>query len=159
MPKDAQELWWGLVQENLTHARHHEQQRTSVTSFFSAISAAILGIVSLDRCIDHSDWPLLAMLFVIGIFGSVLVAKQYERYTHHMERVRVYRDSLENSVPESALEDLKQQADQKSAASHPRLAKMKLVYFWMLLHLFSTLLATMLLLSSIFGVLACDPTA
>ncbi len=155
MPKDAQDVWWGLYQENLTHARHHEQQRTAVTGFFAAVSAGILGIIGLDRCISHADWPLLALLFVFGAFGALLTAKQYERYTHHMERARQYRTALEQSIPGSNLEKLKEAGDAIAAKEHPRLGKLKLVGFWMLLHLLSSALALVLFVSSQYGLLTC----
>ena len=157
MAKDAQDLWWGLYQENLIHARHHEQQRTSITAFFAAVGAAILGIVGLDKCVSQADSPLLAMLFALGVFGALLTAKQYERYTHHMERARQYRNALEKSVPGSNLEELKQSGDAIAAKAHPRLSKLKLVNFWVLLHLLSSALALVLFLIGQYGLLKCSP--
>jgi hypothetical protein len=157
MAKDAQDLWWGLYQENLNHARHHEQQRTAVTGYFAAVAAGILGIVSLDKCVTQSDWPLLVLLFILGLFGSVLTLKQYERYTHHMERARQYRNALEASVPDSRLEDLKRAADANADTLHPMLSRWKLVKFWMSLHLLSSVLALVLLSGGLLGILPCRP--
>jgi hypothetical protein len=157
MPKDAQDLWWGLYQENLSHARHHESQRTSVTAYFAAIGAGILGFIGLDKCVSEADWPLLAMLFVIGIVGALLTAKQYERYTHHMERARQYRDALEKSVEGSHLEELKKAGDAIAEESHPYLSEIRLVSFWIGLHLLNSTLAVVMFVSARSGLLACIP--
>ena len=97
------------------------------------------------------------MLFALGVFGALLTAKQYERYTHHMERARQYRNALEKSVPGSNLEELKQSGDAIAAKAHPRLSKLKLVNFWVLLHLLSSALALVLFLIGQYGLLKCSP--
>ena len=155
MAKDAQDLWWGLYQENLSHARHHEQQRTAITGYFAAIAAGILGLVSFDKCINLHDTPLLTLLLLTGVFGSVLSVKQYERYVHHLERARQYRNALDHSVSGGRLEELKKIGDEATALMFPHLSRWKLVYFWVLLHLLIAFMALMLLVGGFLGYFVC----
>lgn len=46
---DLQQILWGMYQENCIQARHHESQRSTVTSILLSISAAILALVSLNK--------------------------------------------------------------------------------------------------------------
>ena len=74
------ELLWKFFQEYASEARHHEQQRATVTGFFSALAAGVLTLVGMDKTLSLSDLPASLFLVVIGVFGCLFSAKQYERY-------------------------------------------------------------------------------
>jgi hypothetical protein len=133
--KDAPDIWWGMYQEHCTQGRHHEQQRAVITGFFSAVTAGVLSVITADKCLDGADLPLAAFLVLIGLFGALFSAKQYERFALHMERARSYRDALESAVPDSKLKELKTAADAASEVKFPRLGKLRLNRFWIALHL------------------------
>ncbi|TBW08080.1 hypothetical protein E0E52_09905 [Azotobacter chroococcum] len=82
------DLYLKLFQEYTSEARHHEQQRATVTGFFSALAAGILTVVGIDKVLSVADIPAALFLIVIGVFGCIFSAKQYERFYVCMERAR-----------------------------------------------------------------------
>jgi hypothetical protein len=77
---DNADLWLKLFQEYAAEARHHEQQRATVTGFFSALAAGVLTLVGFDKSLSVSDLPAALFLIAIGVFGCIFSAKQYERF-------------------------------------------------------------------------------
>lgn len=135
MKDDANDVLWGLYQENTLQGRHHEQLRSAVTGFFAALAAGVLSVVTVDRCVDRADVPLCLFLVATGAFGALFSAKQYERFNAHMERARVYRNELERRIPDSKILELKAEADKTAKQKFPRLNKWRLAPMWVALHL------------------------
>lgn len=128
------DLYLKLFQEYVSEARHHEQQRTTVTGFFSALAAGVLTVVGIDKQLSITDIPAAAFLVALGLFGCVFSAKQYERSSACMERARQYRRALEETVPGSNILGLKRAADIETKKRFPRLHDLRLWHFWVLLH-------------------------
>ena len=61
-------LWKMYYGAACTQARHHETQRSSVTAAALVISAAILGIVTLDKNVQVNDTALTLFLVALGGF-------------------------------------------------------------------------------------------
>jgi hypothetical protein len=118
-----------LFQEYASEARHHEQQRATLTGFFSALAAGVLSVVGLDEVLSVADIPAALFLIVIGVFGCIFSAKQYERFYVCMERARQYRLALQDAVPGSNIIELKRTADRKALERFPRLHVWRLGYF------------------------------
>lgn len=146
------ELLWKLFQEYASEARHHEQQRATVTGFFSALAAGVLTLVGMDKTLSLSDLPASLFLVVIGIFGCLFSAKQYERYYVSMERARQYRLALQDEVPGSRILELKKIADKKAAERFPRLHVWRLGLLWVALHALIALFGVLLAVLSAIGV-------
>jgi len=128
------DLYLKLFQEYASEARHHEQQRATVTGFFSALAAGVLTLVGMDKSLSVTDIPAALFLVAIGVFGCVFSAKQYERFFVCMERARQYRLALQEAVPGSNILELKRDADIKARERFPRLHVMRLGVFWVALH-------------------------
>jgi hypothetical protein len=125
---------WGMYQENTTQARHHEDQRSTVASTLIAIAGAVIGLITFQKSISVWDIPLTVLLMAIGGFGAVFSAKQYERFSLHMERARTYRDALDVHLDGSPLKPLKVAADARTAKDFPKLTGLRLHYFWLALY-------------------------
>ena len=96
----SRDVLWKMYQEHCTQGRHHETQRSTVISTLLAISAAVIGVITLDRNIVYpADLPLSVTLIFIGVFGAGFSMKHYERFSLHMERARRYRDALDALLP------------------------------------------------------------
>lgn len=147
------DLLFNLFQEYAAEARHHEQQRSTVAGFFSALAAGVLTLVGFDRGVNFSDLPAALFLIAIGVFGCIFSAKQYERYYVNMERARQYRLALEEVMPGSRILELKRTADKKANKRFPTLHPQKLGIFWVSLHaliaVFGILLTTMIFFSAV----------
>ena len=149
---DKADLWFKLFQEYAGEARHHEQQRATVTGFFSALAAGVLTLVGFDKGLNLSDLPAALFLVAIGVFGCVFSAKQYERFYVCMERARQYRGALEEAVPESRILELKRTADTLAARRFPRLHSWRLGLFWVALHVVIATFGVLLAIMSIVGI-------
>jgi hypothetical protein len=61
-------------------------------------------------------WPLAMFVIVLGLFGAVSSAKQYERFCLHMNRASAYRNELQKRLqPAEYITELKRVADNMSA--------------------------------------------
>ena len=138
---------WKLYVEHCTHVRHHESQRSTVAASILAIASAIIGLVTFDKKIESSDLPLTMLLVILGCFGALFSAKQYERASLHTERARHFRDAIDATLEGKPLKTLKRDADAAHAAKFPRLERLRLNKFWAALYL--VLAAIGLVLSSI----------
>ena len=115
--KEENQVLWSMYQEHCVQGRHHETQRSTVTSILLSISAAILALVSLDKEITRADIPMGLLLIVIGLFGALFCAKHYERFRIHMKRARNYRDALDANISEIDIKKLKKIADETHASA------------------------------------------
>jgi len=130
------DAFWRLYTEHCTHMRHHEAQRSTVAASMIAVASALLGVVTFDKSLSLSDVPLLGLVFVLGTFGAVFSAKQYERSAMHMERARAYRDAIDEDLSGQPLKTLKAAADKRHNAEFPRLHRLRVNQFWLGLYLF-----------------------
>ena len=97
---NARDVLWKMYEENVTQGRHHETQRTAVSSLILGVAAGILGLIAFDKAITAADVPLTLFLTVLALFGAMFSAKHYERFKSHMERARKYRDGLDQLLPD-----------------------------------------------------------
>ena len=132
---DAKDILWGLFQENINYARHHETLRGTVSNLIIVVSAGVVGIITFDRKIDILDLPLSLFLTAIGVFGAFFTAKHYERYRMHDARLNEIKKRLDALVPEAQVEDMESVAMATHLADFPIMAKLRLNHFWMFLHL------------------------
>lgn len=88
------ELLAAMYSENTEHGRHTEAERSTVTSFVLAASAAITVFVcAKDFPIQFWFVPLAVPL--LGAYGFVMSWKLYERWEFHMRRARAFRRRLQ----------------------------------------------------------------
>lgn len=83
--------------------RHNENQRAQLASILLAISAALITIIPKDRTLTPNDWPIPALLIVIGVFGILAVMKYWERFLNHVRYGAVYRKMLEAYFEDNAV--------------------------------------------------------
>jgi Ca2+/Na+ antiporter len=126
---------WKLYLEHCTHVRHHEVQRSTVASSILTIATAIIGLVTFDKAISSTDLPLTIFLVLLGCFGAVFSAKQYERASLHTERARHFRDAVDSTLEGKPLKKLKEAADAAHTKDFPRVEKLRINKFWVALYL------------------------
>ena len=94
---DATDFLWGMYQEHCVHGRHHETQRSSLSSHLMVIYAgllALLGTLIKSEAVGR-HWPIEIALSVLGLFGVLFTIKQYERFRFHAAMAAAYRSALE----------------------------------------------------------------
>lgn len=141
---DKVELLWRYLKENLEHSRHHETLRATATNIIVSVSGASFAIVAWDRCLNAGDLPLLAFLVILGGFGALFSAKQWERASFHNQRARTLRDEIDRSPVAPGFRELRHQADAVHNEQHPWLSRRELHSFWIALHLSISALALVL---------------
>jgi hypothetical protein len=147
--KVLKEILFGMYQDSIAQCRHHEAQRATVTSSIIAIDTIIIGLITFDKAINWVDIPLSFLLIVLGIFGATFSLKHYERYLLFVERLRQYRQLLDEQFANNEILRLKNIADEIHSKRFPRLSKYKHHNFWMVLHLLMALIGVVLTCSAI----------
>lgn len=93
--KIQKDILWGLYQEYRNHARHTETLRSNVNNYVMVISSALITLVTFDRNIDRSDWPLALVIAFIGFIGALFSVSYTERYNRHRLRATQVRKHLD----------------------------------------------------------------
>jgi hypothetical protein len=154
-----------MYQEHCTHGRHHETQRSTVSTIIIAIAAGVTGLVKYDKAIDSLDFPLSLFLIALGLFGAVFCFKQTERFRLHTDRARKYRDAIDELLPDRTdtfssntelfdlpdkvkrslhkplelgtkpIKALKRLADAEHVYKYPKWHNRRLTWMWLGLHL------------------------
>lgn len=163
------DMFFKMYQEHCTHARHHETQRSTVSTILLAIAAGVMGLVKYDEKIDSLDFPLSIFLIVLGLFGALFCLKQSERFRLHTDRAKKYREAVDELLPDrtetflssSTLFELpkeikeskpsfvvdpkpikafKSLADKEHEIKYPIWSKTRLITMWAVLHLLVAIL-------------------
>lgn len=148
--KVSKEILFALYQDNINQGRHHETQRSTVTSSILAIDTIIIGLITFDKCINGSDVPLTILVTALGIFGAAFTLKHYERYSLHMQRARLYRNKLDELFMDGLVLTLKKKADENNDKEFPKLKDLRLHYWWTALHLIVSVIGITLTIIAIF---------
>lgn len=136
---DALELLVRMYEEQRTHARHHEEQRSAVTNFLITITVAILALVGHLQS-EVTAMPLAVFLVFVGVYGGLVSLKLYERNRFHARRASGYRDELDRLCPDARIVEIKHAAAAKHRMRCPRLHGVRLHKLWIALHGFITVL-------------------
>ena len=83
-----------LYKAETEQARHHEQQRATITNYVLVVSGAALSLLSIDGF--SSNLPIGIFLMGLGIFGCIASAKHYERHRYHSKMARAYRNKIKD---------------------------------------------------------------
>jgi hypothetical protein len=119
-----------MYQENWTQARHHENQRSELAKALIGVAGAAIAIISLKTGLVLKDLPLTVFVFLLGGFGAVFSAKQYERVRFHLERAAAHCEELNELLPGSPLGALEDRVDEHHNHIFPWLGALRLNLFW-----------------------------
>jgi uncharacterized membrane protein YidH (DUF202 family) len=141
---DKPDFLWGMYQEHCTQGRHHEVQRGTVSSFIIIVAGGVLAFMA-NREVPRGKWSLAVFLIIVGLFGALFSAKQYERFSRHMGIASKYRRELEELLG-NKVASIGSGLKSEHEKTFPRLAKLHLHYFWIALHLLIASLGITLLI-------------
>jgi hypothetical protein len=148
---DSLNVLLAMYNEQCTQARHYESQRSTVSGFLVAISAAMIGLITYDQHITRSDLPAAIFLFVLGVFGMVSSVRHYERSLRHGKRAQEYRKKLNALIQDAEILKLREDADRETKSRFSKfyyLPYVRLHHIWHVLHLAIALLGFMLIAMS-----------
>lgn len=97
------DAWLRMYEEQVSHGRHHEEQRSQSTNIIVAISAAILAFLSSESLTQRTSWPLLSLLVIVNLYGLLMSLKHYELSKLHTSVAGRYRDAISTASPIGSL--------------------------------------------------------
>lgn len=137
-----------LYKDNVTQGRHHETQRSTITTFCFAFAGVLLGLIAKDGTIKHGNRWLAVGLIVVSVLGLLLNLKLYERVQLHMDRARNYRRALNSvnllSAANLRIDELKMMADETHAKKYPMFDWIRYHWIWSALYFALTVLGIVL---------------
>jgi Ca2+/Na+ antiporter len=146
--KDKTDFLWGMYQEHTTQGRHHEVQRATVTNFIIIVAGGVLAFVA-NGGVARDKWVLAVFLIVIGLFGALFSAKQYERFRFHVVVAGKYRKELERLLDNSLTGIREAGLSKHKSEFSSSIVKLRLHYFWIALHLLIMSLGVTLLIMTL----------
>lgn len=92
-----------LEQSNL--ARHQEMQRSTVTTIFTSLAVALLGLIGAlwkigGGGLDRSFLPITVGLMLLGLIGLILITKLFERSMVHFTLFEGYLNTVNSLILE-----------------------------------------------------------
>jgi hypothetical protein len=145
----ATELLWRLYQEHCAQGRHQDAQRSGMTAVVTAIASGIVGVITYDKEVNHSDWPLAALLIALGAFGVLFALKLHEKFTKNVRRASAYLSALDELVPEGKFLTTMQRGDATRPKWYRALDLLKMYFFASLLQGFIVLIGLFLLYNAL----------
>ena len=92
-----------LEQQNM--ARHHEIQRSTVTTIFSSLATSVLAIIGvlwkINESFDYRFLPLTFALICLGIIGHLITVKLFERAMSHFSLSEAYLNTVDFLISEN----------------------------------------------------------
>jgi hypothetical protein len=131
-----------LYKDNVVQGRHHEAQRSTITTFCFAFAGAFLGLIAKDGTIKYENRWLTVGLIVVSLLGLLLNHKLYERVQLHMERARNYRSALNST--NLRIDELKWMADETHAKAYKIFHLVRYHWMWSALYFVLTVLGIVL---------------
>jgi hypothetical protein len=125
-----------LYKDNILQGRHHETQRSNITTIFFAFVGGLLGLAIKDGSVGFSNRWLFVLISAISGMGVILSYKQYERVEYHTGRARFFRRALNS--PKLRIEDILDQSKSDSGAKWllKRTQDIRLHHIWIVLFIF-----------------------
>ena len=93
---DVSDYLWNMYNEHTGQGRHHEAQRTAVSTVVLALAGAVVAVIA-EGHFQH-PWSLAAFLILLGITGALFSQKQAERTRMHITIAGDFRNRLEWSL-------------------------------------------------------------
>ena len=139
---DQQAVYMEMYKECCAQGRHHEVQRTAITTVCFTFAGAAVGFIARDGQVKHEHFWLSIFLMALGALAALISYKQYERFRWAMDRAAEYRKAIDDCAPYGAaplaptLVGLKNAADAKHNGSYFVSHRLRLHVVWTILFLF-----------------------
>jgi hypothetical protein len=93
---DVSDYLWNMYNEHTSQGRHHETQRTAVSTVVLALAGAVVAVMAQGHF--RHTWSLAAFLILLGLVGGLFSLKQAERTRMHITIAGAFRHQLERSL-------------------------------------------------------------
>lgn len=89
---DVSDYLWNMYNEHTSQGRHHETQRTAVSTVILALAGAVVAVIAQGHF--RHTWSLAAFLILLGLVGALFSLKQAERTRMHITIASAFRQQL-----------------------------------------------------------------
>lgn len=92
--KEQKDVLLRIYEENHTHVRHYEDQRSRAANIIIIATVGLVGLMAAGG-LKRADWLLCAALIVLGFFGAVFTTIHYECICYYKRRTGECSEALE----------------------------------------------------------------
>lgn len=161
LPKPAQpslskpdvEAWRAAIlatyKDNHEYIRHHEAQRSTVSTLTVTGAAAAIAASLYDRTLTPTDVAPLSIAAALALFGWLFCEKQYERTRMHVERVDALMDEYAATLGGKNVIDIIDFADSHHNSNWTRWRFLPVNRLWLGFHLFLSTVCLVILVQII----------
>jgi hypothetical protein len=135
--------YWG-------QAVQQENQRANFANYILLLTGATQGYI-IQREYDRFSISLSVIIFILGLFGLLMTAKYYERFSEQTAKVGRLMEKLKEIEPNVDLDELENNAYQKHKNRFKLLSKIRLNWLWILFFSFFALLGIIDICIIVFG--------
>lgn len=96
---DQQAIYMEMYKECCNQGRHHETQRSTITTICFAFASATLAYIAKSGGPGHDMLGLSVFLTILGAVAALLTFKQYERFRLAMDRAEQFRNAIDQLPP------------------------------------------------------------
>jgi ABC-type multidrug transport system fused ATPase/permease subunit len=136
---------WMVYKDNHEYVRHHEVQRSTVATLIVTVAGAALAVATFDQMLSPIDAPLLAVVTVLGIFGSFFSRKQFERTRMHIERADALLREIAETLGGQEIVNVTNRADREHSRKFRNLYIVPVNRLWAWFYGFISMLGALLL--------------
>jgi hypothetical protein len=143
---DQQAIYMEMYKECCNQGRHHETQRSTITTLCFGFAGAIVAYIVREGGPNRSFLGLSIFLTLLGIVAAILSYKQYERFRLAMNHAYQYLSAIDALPPTSSaaltpplspsISSLKLAGRAYHKTQHPVIGRIKLHVLWLTLFLF-----------------------
>jgi hypothetical protein len=129
MGTDSGELLLRTVEMYWAEIHHIEEQREKHVNIVLLVSTAILGLVFQDGLLAK-EWPFVAVVILLGVYGMVFVQKMFERYCHMQTRKDYVYEAFDKMYPDCGYMDLRRKANSDHFSKFWIFSRVKVNLLW-----------------------------
>lgn len=148
---DEKDILIELFKDQMTHARHHESLRATISNLIITISGITIGFIVYDDQLNSSDFAPIFFLFLLGAFGALFSMKHYQHLRRHQSRAEQYRNEIERRYETLTISEWLTKAKRIDNDDFPFLGKIGLHKYWMALHIMIVVISFSLFTSILIG--------
>jgi hypothetical protein len=136
MPDPSAEIWLRMYEEQLRHARHHEELRSQATNLIVVMSGAALALLAAEGASAADSWVLATFIIAINVYGFFMSLKHYERSRHHVSVASKYRAIVSDvcAIGDAKINEVRAAAQKEHFKSFPVLKRVRVYFLWACLH-------------------------
>jgi hypothetical protein len=131
---DDSEVLLNFCNQYWDEIRHIENQRATLTNLIILIASAIVGLM-VQKGLSRGFLPLAILLILLGIYGTAITLKLYERYNFLQTRLEHFYRRIDELHPNTKFLQIRGAAYDEHNVQFPRLVRLKVHRLWLALHI------------------------